>query len=155
MASTDPTTKVGAIRAALKARLMTTGIDVLEWPADAQALPLPCWTIGIPEHAIQSVHGGGERELLGPDFELGSWAWEMAWPLTLYVPLVNDDTSTEVIDAQVGELIAAIRSDVTLSGECLDASVRGIDHSLSDDDKPIRMHEVTAVVVTLSKMPDA
>ena len=40
MASTDPTTKVGAIRAALKARLMTTGIDVLEWPADAQALPL-------------------------------------------------------------------------------------------------------------------
>lgn len=154
MPSTDPTTKVAATRAALRLRLVTTGVTVLDYPADGQALPTPCWTVGIPSHEIVDNEVGA-RDVLGNDFEIGSWAWLMRWPVTLHTHLTTDATSTGVLDEQVGQLIAAIRSDVTLSGECLESVVTGVEHDLNDEDAPIRQHQVTATVVTLSKMPDA
>ena len=154
MPSTDPTTKVAAVREALRVRLVTTGITVLDWPADTQHLPTPVWTIGVPTHEVVDNEAGA-REVLGADFEIGSWAWVMRWPVTLHVNVTNDATSTQVLDTQAGQVIAAIRSDVTLSGECLDAVVTGLDHDLNDEDSSIRQHQVTATVVTLSKMPDA
>ncbi len=157
--TTDPTAKVAALRAALATRLVTTGVTVLAWPADTQMLPVPCWTIGVPEHDVigPGPAGGTVEPVAGADWQIGSWGWSMAWPLRLYTPMLNDATSMTVIDAQVGQLIAAVRSDRTLGGECIDAAVRGVEHELNDEDPTggVRLHIVTAVVVTVSSMPDA
>lgn len=130
----------GAVRAAITSALAPTGITVLPWPGDTQALPVPCWCVGVPSH------NPADRSI--PDTVCRD-PWSMQWPLVLYVTQTNDRTSTDLIDTQVGLLVEALRADDSLGGLLDDSEVISVRHALSRDDRTPRVHEVTAVLETL------
>ena len=129
----------GLIRSAITAALAPTGITVLPYPGDTQALPTPCWCVGVPTHA-PSDRTVPETMCRDP--------WGMTWPITLYEVQSTDRTSTDLIDDQCGLLIEALRADETLGGLLDQSEVVDIRAVLGRDREP-RLHEVTATFFTV------
>lgn len=136
-------TAAGEIRGALFDVLATTGISVVAYPGDTQSLPAPCWCIGIPNHEPDPSRVRDSYCAEG---------WSMVWPIVLYVIQSPDRTSTDVIDEQVGRFIEAIRSDPTLGGLLtVDAEIPSVSARLGPE-RDVRLHEVTATVLTTSNL---
>lgn len=129
------------VRDALTTVLAPTGVTVLPWPGDTQALHTPCWCIGIPDHdpATRIISDSYCRD-----------PWLLTWPVTLYVIQTNDRASTDTIDQQTGLLIELVRSAGRLGGLLAeDAEVTGVRARLGREDRDPRLHEVTAVIQTI------
>lgn len=143
--SAPPEGKLAALRAALVLRLQTVpGVTVYGWPALTQALAPPAVTVGHPRSEL----GPTQATPLGPDAAVGRWRWVTEWPVTLHVHETNDATGAALVDTLTGQIIEAIRSDLTLGGEAIAAAITQARRpELNRPDSPVRLLAVEFLVL--------